>query len=257
MHIRMSQLVFSIVFWSAVFVFMYYVTVFHPDSIQKVEPCLMGIAIISTIFFSYAVIFFPDFLSLRVAFLTVPFVGIVLLLGIVGGVILAQMFFQDTMDKYPSGAAISSVMDLWNFLGRDNLELLYSNHALFVVGYLTIIDAIIAVFHVQPERQSHFCRLILIVDAPTLIALATVIIVRDVWVPKWDWPLDGMRFEAGAITFQLLAANIQIVVASALSSFPRICAIQPPDPAAGSGFTPGPDATLRAPRRRDGRGRFV
>jgi prepilin signal peptidase PulO-like enzyme (type II secretory pathway) len=161
------------------------------------------------------------------------------------------MYLHDTMDPYPSGAALRSAMDHYHHLfSHETLQWFYDYHALVMIAYLMAIDAIYAWFSAAREIRCRFVRLILVIDLPVLAALTIVYFVRDIWVDTWRlWggPFDGIRFEAGAITFQLLVANTWIVVSDVLDWF------QGTYPMAGG----QPRLNPRAPQPRDGRGRFA
>jgi hypothetical protein len=245
-----SLATFSIVFWIIIAVFLWFITLVFKEhlGVKNIEPFILMISIISTVFFSYFVIFIPANLrQLRASCFMWPFLVFLLLLNIILCVVLGHMFLNDALESYPSQAALMAAMNTWLFFGKGIMEFLHSYHALVVVSILTLIDTIIALFHVNSETRHRFRWLFGVIDVPTLIALLTIVVIRDEWQPIWQTILegqnstffDGQRFEAGAITFQLLTANVQIATADIFNR---------PRPA-----LPGPFGPPRDPRT----GRFV
>jgi hypothetical protein len=203
----------AITFWSVVFMILYFTAIskMRPHVFLKVEPLVLTISIASTILYSYIFIFGLKSLDLRYRKLTVTCIGIITFIELLVFFILGLLFIKDSMDAYGSDQKLISTMAALDIFPQAILDLIYRGHALIVVGLLTIVDVIIALFHVDPEKRRRFSRLFWTIDISTLIALIFVFLIRKEWINSWTGREDGLRFEAGAITFQLLAANISIV----------------------------------------------
>jgi hypothetical protein len=206
--------VFSIFFWVLTFLILFFTTIWpsNPLLLQKVESWLLLISITSTVLYSYGFIFLRNIGSLTHK--TWIFVGILMAIGLYLSFILATLLWRDA--KSNTSTALSSAMATFDYIPACILQFTYQHHAVVVIFLLTIIDGIIAYFHESPYSRSRFVRLILNIDVPTLIALCTVAILRSRWSETWGGPINGIRFEAGAITFQLLAANISILLGNLL-----------------------------------------
>lgn len=212
--------ILSIVFWVTVFVILVYTTAnskipFGPK-IMQAEPWLLAVSIITTVIFSYLFIFVRTLISLGQYKLATIFLAFVVAILVIVGVLLCfelgKIFYDEAIVAYPTNIALPSASS--NF---DILSFFHRNHALVIVGILTLVDSLIAIMaNIQNKKEImiRFVRLIAIIDLPTLVAFGAIIYIRDIWIFEWKGIVHGTRFEAGAITFQLLAANISIVMAS-------------------------------------------
>jgi hypothetical protein len=152
---------------------------------------------------------------------------VILLINFLFGLGLAFQYWADSLGE--------PAHDLGNLLHRMHLGLLLGIkklHPVIFIGFLFLLDSLVAFFHRWPETRRKFRWLILIIDVPTLLAMSLVIFILHEWQEEWrhlfddlletrpnvhDWQdyIGGVRvqaFAAGAITFQLLAANVQIVL---------------------------------------------
>jgi hypothetical protein len=267
--------VFSFFFWFGVFVFLFYTTLApsNPFKIERIEPWLLAISIISTVLYSYLYIFFRNLFALRLKWISLSFIATFTLLELYLCFVLGTIFIYDARLGYSVSNIPGAALDRFDLVvSRDILEFSYNHHALIIVLILSIIDIVIAIFHNNAAQRCRFMRLILMIDAPTLIALATVFIIRAHWTARWGGILDGLKFEAGAITFQLLAANASIVAAGALDWFQPRPPYRPTSPvtptspnpmlSTGSTLPAGLEVDARTAaaslqQNRDTRGRFV
>jgi hypothetical protein len=220
----------SIFFWVLVFAFLYYSTLFSSQTfrVQKVEPWLLAISIMATVFYSYCFIFGRDALSLKYRKLTISAMAFLTLSELFVCFILAILFVRDARDQYGSTEALASTLAVFDMMPAIILDVIYRGHALIVVSLLTFVDLIIMRFHQDLEKRERFTRLVWIIDVPTLVAFVTILLIKHAWLKNWTGSFDGVRFEAGAITFQLLAANFSIVAANILHDRQR----RPPAPVA-------------------------
>jgi hypothetical protein len=199
----------------------------NPWGVIHVEPFILLVSLLSTGAFSWIFITIAAAKQGSLHPIAWAALLVISILNFAFGLGLAFQYWADSLGE--------PAHDLGNLLQRMHLGLLLGIkkwHPVIFIGFLSLLDSLVAFFHSSPETRRKFRWLILIIDVPTLLAMSLVIFILHEWQEKWghlfddlletrpnvhDWQfyIGGVRaqaFAAGAITFQLLAANVQIVL---------------------------------------------
>jgi len=204
--------VFAIVFWGA--------TNGSSLRVRNVDAFLLGISVLSTGVFSWFAIFLPAKMFSEISTIPRIILAVLSFFNLVFGIILT----------------LSYVFEMWDY--RLNLPFVDDSkgvHVVVFILFLILIDLVVALSHKSPDIRARFRWLCWAIDLPTLAAMLMILYIYYQWLHGWGdfllpflpqlhdegaaaslnhraGALRGETFEAGAIAFQLMSANIQILV---------------------------------------------
>src|SRR5262249_50066365 len=196
--------------------------------IKHIEPFLLCLSIGSTAIFSYLFIF-----GLQLNKLKEDVTPFYIVLGLVAFLNLAMAFLFGVLSYFDmyGESSLRKILSSLNWPLINWFLNITTVHIMLFVLLLTIIDGLMWVCSTEPGKK-RFWNLLWITDFPTLCGMVTIFVIQQQWEGLWGKDRAG-TFEAGAVTFQLLAANVQIVASDLIArwdkkmSIAQILAITP------------------------------